>query len=382
MKYTHVLSILLTFTISTSTIADTPTTTLENKKKETQSDLMGLITGITSTVAIVCGAAWSIHRFSNSVAKKLAAKTVQKKLDEDTDRPNQPKDEVGTLPPAKKTVRQDVQDNCRCEVEGIPASCVISATTQNTPPGQKHITSEWRFPQLSQDLAERLTPNRERARVAVFGPGYRMQTPDTFSVPILHELMPFFRRDHITVVDQDQAALDIVSVSKYDVETARSYLNYAQNFEANPGLQSALRQMMPAVAPDLPPSISLHQMNFEQPNLPTNSFDYIIATFSLFYALPSNNNEETRRVSAANLALLAIDGVMYLDSIAMAFIIRAWGEDLDFQSPVNIGNMQFMVTHLPHPTGTYFPLGGLERAFMVGNLPTSTSDLYAVKRIR
>jgi hypothetical protein len=178
------------------------------------------------------------------------------------------------------------------------------------------ITVAFRYPHLIKDLMglqceqskKRLFTSSKPRKILVLGAGLDYVNGQR-SIPILHELAGVFpKATSITVIDIAQEIGDAIPFSSYCKSRAKLVASSTKNFAPNPNITSQLLlQLLPSIPERLPP-IQFERTSFEKMKLEENSWDIILATQSIEYALRKQTKTEQAALAWNLLKALAPGG--------------------------------------------------------------------------
>jgi hypothetical protein len=156
-------------------------------------------------------------------------------------------------------------------------------------------------------------------------------------VPQLHEISAVFERDNIVVIDASPRVLEALPLSFYDYYMAGFWANKFED-----PVKDYIQKFLKKVPAKLPKSIKSVHADFVKVELSESSVDYIIATFSICYALSNLSKSMQSALLLKFLKALKPGGQLLLDSGTLDdFWLVQFGTiySLDKQRTFRLGDM-------------------------------------------
>jgi hypothetical protein len=193
-------------------------------------------------------------------------------------------------------------------------------------------TGVLRLPQLTEyidGVESQIEPMQRRGRlIYVLGAGTYLATHDFLrtidrfiSAPQVHEMMRFFANDRVVVVDSSPLVLRALALSRYDRAAAHDLIAHRPNLAlGSRGLSGVLTRFVDQVPEALPANLETVQEDFAQVQIQPNTAHYIVATYSLSYALAAAASRlRALALLTRYLDALRVGGRFFMESRGLAF---------------------------------------------------------------
>jgi hypothetical protein len=147
---------------------------------------------------------------------------------------------------------------------------------------------------------------------------------DDGSIPQAHEMLAIFKR--ITLVDHSARVISAIKRSAYKSTIAKSVIQIQPNFgDKHYQYQQALRPFLDTIPPTLS-DIDAHLSDFATHDIQEASYEIIVATLSLAYALEdATNREQAQQIALKYFKALKKNGTLYVDFTSAKMIVEALG---------------------------------------------------------
>lgn len=198
-----------------------------------------------------------------------------------------------------------------------------------------------RYPHLLLHLErveDRIPPSQRAGRTIIhLGPGLDIPPGEGYSIPFVHETMPFFIRDSVLLVDRDANIGLAMRVSRYPARLSSLILVDQNNFADVTEQRRVMAFVRNQVEDRLPLSLEFARSTFESHPMRAESADVIFGLLSVVYAL--NHQLGSVKISLFKKILLALKrgGRLYIDSQAYELFKMILSSSL--QASLASGNM-------------------------------------------